>query len=150
MKFPHSIAGVLADKGSQVLTISPRSRVFDALVSLAEHDVGALVVVDEGGRPVGMFSERDYARKVILHGKASRQIEVGEVMTFPIQCVTPSQTVEECMRIMTLRRVRHLPVLEDGRLTGIVSIGDMVKSIISAQDDAIHQLENYIAGKYPA
>lgn len=150
MKFPSSIAGILSDKGTEVLTVSPQARVFDALLSLAEHDVGALVVVDADGRPVGIFSERDYARKVILHGKASRQIEVREVMTSPIQCVTPKQTVEECMRIMTLRRVRHLPVLEDGRLVGIVSIGDMVKAIISTQEDTIHQLEDYIAGKYPA
>jgi CBS domain-containing protein len=149
MKFPHSIAGILAEKGPQVHTVTPETRVFDALLRLAEHDVGALVVV-EGHHPIGIFSERDYARKVILHGKASRQIEVREVMTSPIQCVTPRQTVEECLGMMTYRRVRHLPVLDDGRLAGLVSIGDLVKWIISAQEDAIHQLENYISGKYPA
>jgi len=150
MKLPTSVAGILALKGTQVLTVTPQTRVFDALVLMAEHDVGALVVVDPDGKPVGVFSERDYARKVILHGKASKQIEVREVMTSPVHCVTPAQSVEECMGTMTFRRVRHLPVLENGRLAGIVSIGDMVKAIISSQEDAIHQLENYIAGKYPA
>src|SRR5262245_25719527 len=118
MKLPTSVAGILADKGPLVLTITPETRVFDALVLMAQHDVGALVVIDADGKPAGMFSERDYARKVILHGKASKQIEVREVMTSPIQCVTPTQTVQECLAIMTYRRLRHLPVLENGQLAG--------------------------------
>lgn len=150
MKLFTTIAGILSAKGSDVLTVAPQTRVFDALVRMAEHDVGALLVVDPDGRPLGLFSERDYARKVILHGKASKQIEVREVMTSPVQCVTPAQTVEECMGMMTFRRLRHLPVLENGRLAGIVSIGDLVKAVISSQEEAIHQLENYIEGKYPA
>jgi CBS domain-containing protein len=149
MKYSHSIQGVLAEKGTQVLTVSPETLVYDALALMAEQDVGALVVVVDN-KPVGMFSERDYARKVILQGKSSKQIEVREIMSIPPQCVTPNHTVDQCMSIMTHFRVRHLPVLEDDRMVGIVSIGDMVKWIISAQEDTIGQLENYITGKYPA
>jgi len=149
MMTSHAISAVLAEKGSDVLTVSPQTRVFDALVIMAQADVGALVVVEDG-RPVGMFSERDYARKVILHGKASKQIEIREVMTQPIRTISPRDTVEDCMALMTVRRIRHLPVLENDRLIGIVSIGDMVKWTLSAQEDTIHELENYISGKYPA
>ena len=149
MKYYHSVQGVLAEKGSRVLTIPPKTRVYDALVLMAQEEVGALVVVADG-MPVGIFSERDYARKVILHGKSSRQIEVQEIMSSPAQCVTPKHTVDECMSIMTHRRIRHLPVLEDDRIVGIISIGDIVKWIISAHEDTIEQLENYITGKYPA
>jgi len=149
MKYSHSIRGVLAGKGARVLTVPAETRVYDALALMAQEDVGALVVV-EHGKPVGMFSERDYARKVILQGKSSKQIEVREIMSSPLQFVTPKHTVDECMSIMTDRRVRHLPVLEEERMVGIVSIGDMVKWIISAQEDTIVQLENYITGKYPA
>jgi CBS domain-containing protein len=149
MKYSHSIQGVLAAKGTRVLTVAPETRVYNALALMAEQDVGALVVVTDG-KPVGMFSERDYARKVILQGKSSKQIEVREIMSVPPRCVTPKNTVDECMSIMTHRRVRHLPVLEGDRMVGIISIGDMVKWIISAHEDTIEQLENYITGKYPA
>lgn len=149
MKYSHTIRLVLAEKGSQVLTVAPETRVYDALALMAEKDVGALVVVEDG-KPVGLFSERDYARKVILQGKSSKQIEVREIMSIPAQCVTPKDTVDDCMSLMTHRRIRHLPVVEDGRMVGIVSIGDMVKWIVSAQVDTIEQLENYITGKYPA
>lgn len=149
MKHSHSIRGVLAGKGPQVFAVSPETRVYDALALMAERDVGALVVVADG-KPVGIFSERDYARKVILQGKSSRQIEVREIMSTPAHCVTPHHTVDDCMSLMTHRRVRHLPVVEDDRMVGIVSIGDMVKWIISDHEDTIEQLENYIQGKYPA
>jgi len=149
MKYSHSIQGVLAEKGTQVLMVSPETRVYDALALMAEQDVGALVVVADG-KPVGMFSERDYARKVILQGKSSKQIEVREIMSVSPPCVTPKHSVDDCMSIMTNLRVRHLPVLENGRMVGLVSIGDMVKWIISSREDTIEQLENYITGKYPA
>jgi len=149
MKCIHSIRGILEEKGSQVLTVSPDTRVFDALGLMAEHDIGAVVVMEDG-QPVGMFSERDYARKVILQGKSSRGIAVREVMQTPVLSVHPGQTIDECMSIMTYSRVRHLPVIDGERMVGLVSIGDMVKWLISAQDDTIHQLENYIEGKYPA
>jgi CBS domain-containing protein len=146
MKFPHTIRGVLKEKGNQVWTISPTTRVYDALALMAEKNIGALVVVEDG-RPLGVFSERDYARKVILHGKSSKQLEVREIMTSPARCVGPQDTIDECMSTMTYSRVRHLPVLEDDRLVGIVSLGDMVRWIISLQEDTIHQLEDYIRGK---
>jgi CBS domain-containing protein len=149
MRCFHSIRGILAQKGTQVLTVSPESRVYEALALMAERDVGGLVVVEDG-KPVGMFTERDYSRRVILQGKSSKLITVREIMTTPVQCITPRHTVDDCMSIMTYSRVRYLPVLEGGRMVGIVSIGDMVKWIISAQDDTIHQLENYITGQYPA
>jgi FOG: CBS domain len=148
MAFKETVRSVLKAKGGTVWSVSPDTSVFDALLLMAEKDVGALVVVSEG-RLVGMFSERDYARKLILHGKSSRDTLVREVMTSPVVTVTPEQTVEECMRIMTHHRIRHLPVLDGGRLEGVVSIGDLVNSIISAQAETIHQLSSYIAGKYP-
>ena len=143
--FAHTIKGILAEKGRQVWSVSPETRVYDALALMAEKDVGALVVVADG-KPVGVFSERDYARKVILHGKSSKELHVREIMSSPVLSVTPQQTVDECMTLMTRSHVRHLPVLEDGQVIGIVTIGDMVKWIITAQKDAINQLENYIRG----
>lgn len=149
MMFPHTIRGVLAEKGDQVWCVPPHTRVYDALALMAEKDIGALVVVEDG-KPLGVFSERDYARKVILQGKSSKALEVREIMTTPARCVGPHQTVDECMSIMTYSRLRHLPVLEGDRLIGVVSIGDMVRWIILSQEETIHQLEDYIQGKYPA
>ena len=134
---------ILEEKGSEVITIEPGASVYSAIEIMAENGIGALMVM-EGNRPVGLISERDYARKVILKGRSSRDTEIREVMTTPVFCVRPDQTVEECMALMTDKRVRHLPVIEDDRIVGIVSIGDLVKSIISDQKFIIEQLEHYI------
>ena len=141
-----TVAQLLRTKGQQVLTVAPDVSVFDALGVMAEKNVGALLVVEER-RLVGVFSERDYARKVILKGKASRDIAVREIMTSPVLYVRPEQTIEDCMALMTDKRVRHLPVLEDERLVGVISIGDVVKAIIAEQEFMIEQLQNYISGR---
>jgi len=141
-----TVAQLLRAKGHDVLSISPEAFVFEALKVMAEKNVGALLVV-EGERLVGVFSERDYARKVILKGKASKEIPVREIMTSHVLYVRPEQTIEECMALMTDKRVRHLPVLEEERLVGVISIGDVVKAIIAEQDFMIEQLQNYITGR---
>ena len=148
MAFKDTVRSILANKGRTVWTVAPETTVYEALVQMSEKQVGALVVVS-AGKPVGVFSERDYARKIVLHGKTSRETLVREIMSAPVTTVSPGDTVEECMRIMTRNRIRHLPVLEDGKLAGVVSIGDLVGSIISAQAATIQQLSGYIAGKYP-
>jgi CBS domain-containing protein len=138
------IKQLLSSKAShEIYAVSPNASVFDALKVLAETDVGALLVM-EGDRMVGIFSERDYARRVVLQGKSSRETLVREVMTERIVCVQPNQTVEEAMAMMTEVRCRHLPVVEHGRVIGVVSIGDLVKEIISEQEFLIQQLETYI------
>jgi CBS domain-containing protein len=139
---------LLERKNAEVFTITQSRSVFEALEAMSEHGIGALVVVEEG-RVVGMISERDYARKVILIGRSSRETTVREIMSWPARTVTPEQTVAECMALMTERRIRHLPVLEAGRLVGIVSLGDLVKSIIADQGHRIEQYEKYISGSYP-
>jgi CBS domain-containing protein len=149
MKLVDSISTILKFKGNQVWCTSPDTLVYDALELMADKEVGALLVIS-GSELVGVFSERDYARKVILHGKSSRELQVGQIMTTPVIFVSPKHTVDECMTIMTNSRVRHLPVVDGEQIVGVLSIGDLVKWVISAQDDAIHQLENYIMGKYPA
>ena len=141
-----TVAQLLRAKGHDVLSISPEAFVFEALKVMAEKNVGALLVV-EGERLVGVFSERDYARKVILKGKASKEIPVREIMTSHVLYVRPEQTIEECMALMTDKRVRHLPVLEEERLVGVISIGDVVKAIIAEQEFMIEQLQNYITGR---
>jgi CBS domain-containing protein len=143
-----TISPILKSKGSQVWTISPDATVFEAIQRMAERNVGALVVTEEG-KLVGIISERDYTRKVALKGKSSRQTLVGEIISREVVSVTPEHTVEDCMRLMTDHRVRHLPVLTGDTLAGLVSIGDLVNWIISAQSVAIDQLENYITGRYP-
>ncbi len=138
-----TVGDVLRHKGSLVHTITPDASVFQALRQMAEHDVGALIVVERGD-VVGILSERDYARKVILRGEKSTHLDVGRIMSTRIAVVTREATVEGCMQIMTEQRVRHLPVIDDGMLCGIVSIGDVVKAVIKDQEFVIEQLEEYI------
>ncbi len=140
-----TVAQVLQEKGHSAWSISPDATVFDALQLMAEKDIGALLVL-EGSALIGIISERDYARKIVLKGKYSRDTLVREIMTEDVVCVPPERTIEECMALMTAKRVRHLPVLEGGRLVGIISIGDVVKAVISEKEFLIHQLEQYITG----
>jgi len=139
-----TVSQLLQSKGGQVHVIEPDARVYDALKLMAEKDVGALVVVAAAGRAVGIVSERDYARKVILHGKSSHELAVREIMTDKLITVKPEHTVEECMALMTDRRVRHLPVTDGDTLLGVLSIGDLVKEVIAEQEQTIRQLESYI------
>jgi CBS domain-containing protein len=138
-----SVRQIIEGKRSRLLSIAPDATVYDALKTMADHEVGALVVLDQG-HLVGIFSERDYARKVILHGKSSKETLVSEIMTSRVLCVGPDQTVDQCMALMTDKRVRHLPVLERKQVIGVISIGDVVKEVISEQRFVIEQLEHYI------
>ena len=144
-----TVDALLKAKGRHFWWVTPDSLVFDALKLMAEKNVGAVLVLSEG-KLVGIFSERDYARKVILMGKSSKQTKVKDVMTSPVTYVPPTHTVEDCMRIMTEKRVRHLPVLEGSKVIGLVSIGDLVKAVISSQQQEIRDLQDFITGKYPA
>jgi CBS domain-containing protein len=148
MKLIDTIRSVLGQKGGEVWSVSPESSVYQAIEMMADKQVGALLVMAED-KLVGVISERDYARKVILKGRASKEMQVKEIMTSPAIFVTPRETVDKCMTIMTKCRIRHLPVVDDDKVVGIVSIGDLVKCIISEQEVAIQHLENYITGKYP-
>jgi CBS domain-containing protein len=136
---------VLRDKGHDLWSVSPDSSVYAALKLMAEKEVGALLVL-EADKLVGIISERDYARKVILRGKSSLDTPVREIMTQKVICVRPEQTIEECMALMTAKRIRHLPVIVDDKVIGVLSIGDMVKAVIDEKDFMIKQLENYITG----
>lgn len=142
-----TISDILALKGTNVWSVSPDDCVYDAIQLMADKNVGALLVT-EGKKLVGIISERDYTRKVILRGKASKQTAVREILSGQVIHICPSNTIEEGLRLMTDHRVRHLPVLDDGAIVGIVSIGDLVNWIISAQTSTIQQLQTYIAG-YP-
>ncbi|MDO9392955.1 MAG: CBS domain-containing protein, partial [Methylotenera sp.] len=132
-------------KHKEVISIAPHRPVFDALVVLAEYRIGALVVL-EGDKLVGIFSERDYAREIVLKGKSSKTTPISEVMSTSITTTKPSDTVEQAMSIMSEKRIRHLPVLEDGKVIGMLSIGDLVKETIDYQQRLIKQLESYITG----
>ena len=142
-----SVTQILAAKPSGVRTVDASLTVYAAVTLLASHQIGALVVVDEG-RPVGMFSERDYARKGIIRGRRAHKTLVSELMSAPLITVRPEQSIEECMQLMTERRIRHLPVIDDRELVGMVTIGDVVMHMITQQRYHIEQLEGYIAGRY--
>ena len=137
---------LLKTKGNEIWSIAPQATVYEALQIMSEKDVGALLVVDKGNL-VGIFSERDYARKLILKGRFSKDTTVGELMTRGVLYIESQSTIEHCMALMTAKRVRHLPVLENERLIGIVTIGDVVKQVISDQEFTIQQLERYIKGE---
>jgi CBS domain-containing protein len=141
-----TVKQLLDEKGSTIWSTTPTASVYQALQLMAEVNVGALVVMN-GDTIVGMCSERDYARKVALTGRTSRELKVADIMSTGIVTVTVRNSIEECMALMTERRIRHLPVVEDGRLLGLVSIGDIVKSIIQDQRSTIHHLEDYITGR---
>ncbi len=140
-----TVSRVLQAKGDQIFSVGPDTSVFDALGEMSERDVGALIVMKDGN-VVGIFSERDYARKIILAGKASRNTAVSEIMTSRVVCARPDLTLEECLALMTDKRIRHLPVMNGDDLVGVVSIGDLVKGIIDDQRFLISQLESYVSG----
>jgi CBS domain-containing protein len=146
MNYP--VRSILGQKGYDVFAIAPQASVYEAIEMMSERHVGALPVISDG-ELLGIISERDYARNVVLKGRSSKETVVSEIMSSPVTTVSPEHTVEDCMRMMTECRVRHLPVIEHGQMVGILSIGDLVKCIIEDQEETIHQLENYITGKYP-
>ena len=149
MKISDTIGLVLKGKAeSKVRTIAPDQSVYEAIQRMARHDIGALVVFSEN-RVVGILSERDYARKGFLMGHPSKETQVQQIMTSPVVFVSPQNTVDECMTIMTQQHIRHLPVLQGEALVGLVSIGDMVKWVISGQEETIQELQGYITGAYP-
>jgi CBS domain-containing protein len=149
VKAVGTVSDILGQKGTAVWSVPPDASVYDALQTMAAKNVGALLVLEEA-RLVGLLSERDYARKIVLSGKTSRRTQVREIMSTEVVCVTSKSTVEECMRLMTEKRTRHLPVVDGNHLAGMISIGDLVNWIIPAQDSIIDQLEGYIAGQYPS
>jgi len=141
----RSVQDILDSKGSDVWSVKPDDIIFDAIKLMADKGIGALLVMEDD-KLVGIVTERDYARKVVLEGKSSREARIHEVMTSKILCVSPERTIDECMALMTDKRIRHLPVLDHKQVVGFVSIGDLVKAVISEQKILIDQLQNYISG----
>ena len=148
MKTSYPISSVLVHKTSALWTIAPEATVFEAIKLMADKNIGSLLVMS-GNRLVGLFTERDYTRKVALHGKTSKETLVAEIIPREVTTVTPDDSVEECMRLMTEKRVRHLPIVESTKVVGIISIGDLVNWIISTQNAHIEQMEQYISGSVP-
>ena len=140
-----TIRQLLESKGHDIWSISPDATVYDAIKMMAEKEIGALLIMD-GSRPVGILSERDYARKIILKGRSSRETKVRDIMTADVIFADTDQSIEGCMALMTNKRIRHLPILDEGKLIAVVSIGDLVKCIIAEQKFVIEQLESYING----
>jgi CBS domain-containing protein len=141
----HTVKELLREKGSQVWTIGPQATVYEALELMATKNIGSVVVLEQGN-VAGIFTERDYARKVVLKGRSSKTTTVGELMITDVLYVSPDDPIEDCMALMTNKRLRHLPVMENGKLAGVVSIGDIVKVIISDREFTIRELERYITG----
>jgi len=149
MGLTDTVRAVLDHKGIGVCAVLPETPVYQALEIMADKDIGAVLVMEDADL-CGIFSERDYARKVILQGKASRETTVGEIMTSPPVVTTLDQSVDDCLRLMTDHRIRHLPVVSQEAVIGVLSIGDLVNWIIRRQEEEIHHLHHYIAGSYPA
>lgn len=141
----YTVRHLLEEKGHEIWTIAPQASTFEALELMAQKNIGALLVL-EHDKIIGIFTERDYARKVVLKGKSSKTTTVGELMTSEVLYVSPEDTIEECMALMTQKRARHLPVLDAGKVAGLVSIGDVVKAVITDREFTIRELERYITG----
>jgi len=148
IKITGTISSILKRKGREVWSVTPDQTVYEAIEKMADKAVGALLVISDG-KLIGIISERDYARKVILKGRSSRSTFVKEIMTSSVISVTSAQTVDECMDIMTKNRIRHLPIVENEKVLGVISIGDLVKWVISQQEETIEHLQNYISSAYP-
>ncbi len=142
-----TVKELLEEKGSNVWTVNQNETVYNGLVMMSKKDVGALLVIDDAGKLVGMFSERDYARKIVLLGKSSKDTKIGDMMTTEISIVRLENTIQNCLALMTKKKVRHLPVFDQNKLVGVVSIGDAVNRVISDQEETIHNLEDYIYGR---
>jgi CBS domain-containing protein len=148
-KISGTIGTILKRKGSGIWSVRPDQTVYEAIEMMADKGVGALLVISDG-KLAGIISERDYARKVILQGRSSKTTVIQEIMTSPVISVSPKEAVDECMELMTRNRIRHLPIMENERVVGIVSIGDLVKWLVSEQEETIEHLHNYISAKYPS